>query len=1143
MEDEEVPQRVKIDRPLYEQEQLHKDCEYAKPESNFCSRFRCSPTKFFFKSIPILVWLPNYNFKNDLFGDLIAGFTIAIMHIPQGMAYSFLANVPPVIGIYTAVFPVFIYFIFGTSPHNSMGTFAIVCLMAGKTVLEYSDPSYFGTNLSVVREGSYSPVEIVTILTFVVALFQIGMYFLRLGIISTLLSETLVSGFTTAAAFQVLTSQAKDIFGLTITKSKGYFTVVKVEIHNINWVAFLLSCITIFLVFCNNEVIKPKLSQKCAFPIPIELIVVVLGTVASTYLELPDMYNVSVVGKIPSGIPTPTLPEFSLMDNIAVDALVIAIVSYAMSLSMALIFAQKLSYKIDANQELLAMGLGNIFGSFFSCLPMTASISRSLIQQTVGGKTQLTSFISCAILIVVLMCIGPLFEALPTSILASVIIVALKNMLLQVTQFIHFWRLSKLDAFVWMTTFLTVIFISIDIGLLVGFVLSLAEIIIMGFKPYSCLLGAVPNTDIYLDSNRYKMAIPLRGIKIFHYSGGLNFALRDTFKSQLYSSIKIEPQKELRLRRKLAKLKEKDDLMSLDLSIQKFNDKIEKLKSKTTTDLYCLIIDFTAVSYIDPSGVSIMKIIGEDFSRINIPIYITGCSDTGIKFRLANTGDVLDNTIGEFGRWQCHTSILMSLLLLPMSWIQLGIVFFAPPTDFSCKTPTHLTSTWSAATVSKSSLLPPSCLMKDPDSKKSGAMIPCSWGFDYDKSFTNSSIITEWDLVCERENLLEMAQFAPVLGVLAGALLLGIVADKLGRKPILLFSIFVQTVCGFVSAMVPWYYGFVTSQFILAFANGGTLTTSFVICMEITGCQWRTVTPILYHISSGLGSAIIAAVAYYVKDWRQLQLALAALGSVYVAYFWLVPESPRWLLAVGRRHEATEILDKASQNNGSSKNSIIKVLEEWNRLNQWNRAPDLGLTSFFTEAQLLKRICVIGITCFISDLCFYGFSQYFSQFFDNVYLSVALQGLLYSLSGIVAVIVVSRKGRKQSIAISSCFTGGCFFSLLMITSLNWVHTMICIVGVVGMAISHPVLYLLSGELFPTQLRSTAVGFSIMFSKLGAIVATVAMNLIDVEWYVPLLVLGWLSFLQCVLVFPLPETNNYELPDTLEEIQQKEKSVA
>lgn len=143
-------------------------------------------------------------------------------------------------------------------------------------------------------------------------------------------------------------------------------------------------------------------------------------------------------------------------------------------------------------------------GSFFSCMPFSASLSRSSIQQAVGGKTQLASIVSCTILIVVLMWIGPFFEPLPRAVLASVIVVALKGMLMQVTAFFRFWKLSKMDAAVWIVTFLTVVFVSIDVGLLLGVIMSLLTILILGFKPYTCLLGSIPHTDLYLDVNRYK---------------------------------------------------------------------------------------------------------------------------------------------------------------------------------------------------------------------------------------------------------------------------------------------------------------------------------------------------------------------------------------------------------------------------------------------------------------------------------------------------------------------------------------------------------------------------------------------------------------------------------------------------------------
>lgn len=167
------------------------------------------------------------------------------------------------------------------------------------------------------------------------------------------------------------------------------------------------------MLVINNDFLKPKIAKKCSVPVPIELIAVVGGTIFSRYLHLQDVYGIKPIGDIPTGFPELELPKFDLISDLIVDGFTVAMVSYTVSVSMALIFAQKLNYEIDFNQELLAMGGGNVVGSFFSCIPFAASLSRSSIQQSVGGRTQLASLISCGILAVVLLWIGPFFEPLP----------------------------------------------------------------------------------------------------------------------------------------------------------------------------------------------------------------------------------------------------------------------------------------------------------------------------------------------------------------------------------------------------------------------------------------------------------------------------------------------------------------------------------------------------------------------------------------------------------------------------------------------------------------------------------------------------------------------------------------------------------
>lgn len=184
--------------------------------------------------------------------------------------------------------------------------------------------------------------------------------------------------------------------------------------------------------------------------------------------------------------------------------------------------------------------------------------------------------------------------------------VSLKGMLMQVKQCFEFWQLSRLDAFVWIATFLTVIIVAIDIGLAVGIALSLSCIFIRGMKPYTCLLGNVAKTDLYLDINRYKSAEEINSIKIFHYCGSLNFASRSAFKTELCSLIGLNLSKETR---KMFKAQSNPEN-----------------KPYTTLDIKCVIIDFSALSYVDPSGCTALKLLISEFNKISINIYIAGCS-------------------------------------------------------------------------------------------------------------------------------------------------------------------------------------------------------------------------------------------------------------------------------------------------------------------------------------------------------------------------------------------------------------------------------------------------------------------------------------------------------------------------------------
>ncbi|KAG8239970.1 hypothetical protein J437_LFUL018567 [Ladona fulva] len=203
-------------------------------------------------------------------------------------------------------------------------------------------------------------------------------------------------------------------------------------------------------------------------------------------------------------LPAPSLPAFPLVPKVLVPALVISIIAFSITISMASIFARKLNYEIDGTQELLASGVSNIFGSFFMCLPFAASLSRSLIQEDVGGKTQIASIISCLFLLLVLLWIGPFFEPLPNCVLAGIVLVSLKGMFVQIKDVFSIWHRSKMDGLVWLLTFFGVVVIDIDIGLAIGIALSILTVVMLGQKVKIFVFGNIPGTDIYLDVSRYK---------------------------------------------------------------------------------------------------------------------------------------------------------------------------------------------------------------------------------------------------------------------------------------------------------------------------------------------------------------------------------------------------------------------------------------------------------------------------------------------------------------------------------------------------------------------------------------------------------------------------------------------------------------
>ncbi|TDG38821.1 hypothetical protein AWZ03_014757 [Drosophila navojoa] len=288
-------------------------------------------------------------------------------------------------------------------------------------------------------------------------------------------------------------------------------------------------------------------------------------------------------------------------------------------MSMGLTFAKKHGYEVRANQELLAMGFGNAVSSCFSCIPLACSLSRSVIQEQTGGVSQIASLVSASLVVVTLLWIGPFFSDLPRCVLAGVIIVALKPMFMQIKQLKKFSKQGKLEIFSWISTFLCVVLIDIDIGLLIGVCVSLLALYIKGVKPYYCLLGYMPESPgIYMDMNQHRHVMQVPQTCIFRYYGSLNFATSLFFRRALYSVVGLD-----KIKQKINRNRK---------SSKKYVSVTENGAKETKTNMYdntlkFLILDFSMLGHIDVAGCSILTDVSNDLKTFGSRLLLSSPMD------------------------------------------------------------------------------------------------------------------------------------------------------------------------------------------------------------------------------------------------------------------------------------------------------------------------------------------------------------------------------------------------------------------------------------------------------------------------------------------------------------------------------------
>lgn len=454
--------------------------------------------------LPFLDWLPNYD-KSMLYGDLAAGITVGVMLIPQGMAYSMLAGLPPIYGLYAVTIPLLIYAFLGTSRQLAVGPVAMVALL-------------IASGVSPLATGIEHYIALAIMLAFMVGLIQFAMGVFRLGFIVNFLAHPVISGFTSAAAIIIAVSQIKHIFGLDIARGKVHETLIAVfnQLDHVNMATLVISIASISVL-----VGVKKIGKR----IPGPLIIVLLGISAVYFLGLHEK-GVAIIKEVPAGLPAFAFPKFGLgyMKSLMPIALTISFIGFMESIAVAKAIQNKhKNYKLNPNQELRALGLSNIMGSMFQSFPVTGGFSRSAVNDQAGAKTGMASAISAVLIILTLLFFTNYFYFLPKSVLAAIIIVAVYG-LIDFKEFWHLWKVDKQDFSLFVMTFLATLVIGIEEGILAGVVLSVIMLVFNAFRPHIAQLGRLKGTSFYRNVERFPEAEIFGDVLIVRVDSQIFFA-------------------------------------------------------------------------------------------------------------------------------------------------------------------------------------------------------------------------------------------------------------------------------------------------------------------------------------------------------------------------------------------------------------------------------------------------------------------------------------------------------------------------------------------------------------------------------------------------------------------------------------------
>jgi high affinity sulfate transporter 1 len=461
--------------------------------------------------LPILNWLPQYD-RSWLRFDIIAGLTLWGLIVPEAMAYAGIAGLPPQAGLYTLVAALLVYALFGTSLH-----LVVQATSASAALLASSVAAALVASAAASDPATYQAYA--TAFVLVTGLVFLAAGLARLGFVTQFLSKPVMSGFVMGLAIFVAVGQLNKLFGVekpegnTLEKLLG---IIK-ELPQANWTTFVVGIIALAFLF-----LLPRWNKK----IPAGLVVLFGAIGLSTILDLSGNYGVEVVGTLPKGLPTLTIPQvpFTTYLGMVLPAIGVLLVAFSEALGVAHEFAEKHGYEVNADQELNAHALANITSSLFGGMIAAGSMSASAVKEGAGARTQVTNLIAWVVTIVTLLFLTPLFAPLPEAVLAALIIHAVWHIIAS-RKLQKIRQESQVEVWFGVLALAGVLLIDVLEGMVIGLVASLIFVVYKTSKPHIASLGRVPEVPgAYADLKRHPDSVPVPGVLIVRPDAQLYYA-------------------------------------------------------------------------------------------------------------------------------------------------------------------------------------------------------------------------------------------------------------------------------------------------------------------------------------------------------------------------------------------------------------------------------------------------------------------------------------------------------------------------------------------------------------------------------------------------------------------------------------------